>query len=174
MIIKNLRIEINVKSEFPAVPPTGRFLTSIFHPNVNMSTGEICVNTLKADWKPSYGIRHILMVNYTRGFFKCAIKKCRLRYMVEYLKKYSLNSRNIDYDPWVQKKALFVFNKSLPVSGNNYDSENSKKNGVVKSCQDKIRIKNAKMPILMVLWKKRKIFGIFSVIFSIHSLAYMT
>lgn len=49
-------------SDFPTIPPRGRFITSIFHPNVNMSTGEICVNTLKADWKPDMGIRHILMV----------------------------------------------------------------------------------------------------------------
>jgi ubiquitin-conjugating enzyme E2 S len=26
------------------------------------ATGEICVNTLKKDWQPSHGIRHILMV----------------------------------------------------------------------------------------------------------------
>ena len=37
------------------------FLTKIFHPNVS-KTGEICVNTLKKDWKPEYGIRHVLTV----------------------------------------------------------------------------------------------------------------
>jgi ubiquitin-conjugating enzyme E2 S len=39
---------------------TGWFATKIFHPNVS-STGEICVNTLKKDWKSSYGIGHILV-----------------------------------------------------------------------------------------------------------------
>jgi ubiquitin-conjugating enzyme E2 S len=34
--------------------------TKIFHPNVSGS-GEICVNTLKKDWKSSYGIAHILV-----------------------------------------------------------------------------------------------------------------
>jgi len=38
----------------------GWFATKIFHPNVS-STGEICVNTLKKDWKSSYGIAHILV-----------------------------------------------------------------------------------------------------------------
>jgi ubiquitin-conjugating enzyme E2 S len=38
----------------------GWFATKIFHPNVS-STGEICVNTLKKDWKSSYGISHILV-----------------------------------------------------------------------------------------------------------------
>lgn len=35
-------------------------ITKIFHPNVS-SAGEICVNTLKKDWKSSYGIAHILV-----------------------------------------------------------------------------------------------------------------
>jgi ubiquitin-conjugating enzyme E2 S len=35
-------------------------LTKIFHPNVS-AAGEICVNTLKKDWKPTYGIEHILV-----------------------------------------------------------------------------------------------------------------
>jgi ubiquitin-conjugating enzyme E2 S len=34
-------------------------VTKIFHPNVS-SAGEICVNTLKKDWKAEYGILHIL------------------------------------------------------------------------------------------------------------------
>lgn len=38
----------------------GWFITKIFHPNVSKS-GEICVNTLKKDWKPQYGIGHILV-----------------------------------------------------------------------------------------------------------------
>lgn len=39
---------------------SGWFATKIFHPNVG-PTGEICVNTLKKDWKPEYGIGHILV-----------------------------------------------------------------------------------------------------------------
>jgi ubiquitin-conjugating enzyme E2 S len=44
----------------PHVMLTGWFATKIFHPNVS-NTGEICVNTLKKDWKPSFGIGHILV-----------------------------------------------------------------------------------------------------------------
>mmetsp|Transcript_7641 Transcript_7641/g.17430 ORF Transcript_7641/g.17430 Transcript_7641/m.17430 type:complete len:214 (-) Transcript_7641:131-772(-) len=47
--------------DFPAVPPKGFFLTPIFHPNVS-KTGEICVNTLKKDWKSDCKLSHILMV----------------------------------------------------------------------------------------------------------------
>lgn len=46
---------------FPAAPPKGFFLTKIFHPNVSRN-GEICVNTLKKDWKEDLGIKHILLV----------------------------------------------------------------------------------------------------------------
>ncbi|KVI08979.1 Ubiquitin-conjugating enzyme, active site-containing protein, partial [Cynara cardunculus var. scolymus] len=38
------------------------FLTKIFHPNI-ATNGEICVNTLKRDWKPSLGLRHVLVVS---------------------------------------------------------------------------------------------------------------
>ena len=46
---------------FPSEPPKAFFLTKIFHPNV-ATNGEICVNTLKKDWKPELGIKHILLV----------------------------------------------------------------------------------------------------------------
>jgi ubiquitin-conjugating enzyme E2 S len=36
------------------------FVTKIFHPNVS-AAGEICVNTLKRDWSPALGIKHILL-----------------------------------------------------------------------------------------------------------------
>ncbi|KAI0288649.1 ubiquitin-conjugating enzyme/RWD-like protein [Russula brevipes] len=54
------RVKFEFTEEFPAAPPKCWFATKIFHPNVS-STGEICVNTLKKDWKSSYGIGHILV-----------------------------------------------------------------------------------------------------------------
>lgn len=41
---------------------SGYFLTKIFHPNI-ATNGEICVNTLKKDWNPSLGLRHVLIVS---------------------------------------------------------------------------------------------------------------
>ena len=55
------KVKLVLSKDYPASPPKGFFLTKIFHPNVGPS-GEICVNTLKKDWKPDMGIRHILMV----------------------------------------------------------------------------------------------------------------
>lgn len=54
------RVKFEFTSEFPAGPPKCWFATKIFHPNVS-SQGEICVNTLKKDWKSTYGIGHILV-----------------------------------------------------------------------------------------------------------------
>lgn len=54
------RVKFAFTEEFPAAPPRCRLMTKIFHPNVS-SSGEICVNTLKKDWKSSYGIGHILV-----------------------------------------------------------------------------------------------------------------
>ena len=49
---------------------SGYFLTKVFHPNV-ADNGEICVNTLKKDWKPDLGIKHVLMVG---GALECLRK----------------------------------------------------------------------------------------------------
>ncbi|KAL0952843.1 hypothetical protein HGRIS_007068 [Hohenbuehelia grisea] len=54
------RVKFKFTDEFPAAPPKCWFATKIFHPNVS-TAGEICVNTLKKDWKPEYGIGHILL-----------------------------------------------------------------------------------------------------------------
>jgi len=54
------KIKLVLSRDYPASPPKGFFLTKIFHPNVGPQ-GEICVNTLKKDWKPDLGIKHILL-----------------------------------------------------------------------------------------------------------------
>lgn len=54
-------MKLALGAEFPNAPPKGFFTTKIFHPNVS-AEGEICVNTLKKDWNPNLGIRHILTV----------------------------------------------------------------------------------------------------------------
>lgn len=48
--------------EFPTTPPTAHFLTKVYHPNIDMTTGAICVNTLKRDWKAEHTLKHCLAV----------------------------------------------------------------------------------------------------------------
>ncbi|EPQ05940.1 Ubiquitin-conjugating enzyme E2 S, partial [Myotis brandtii] len=47
------RMKLLLGKDFPASPPTGYFLTKIFHPNVG-ANGEICVNVLKRDGRRSW------------------------------------------------------------------------------------------------------------------------
>merc|ERR1712141_362809 len=54
------RVKLSIGKDFPQGPPKGFFVTKIFHPNVS-SKGEICVNTLKKDWKSDLGLRHVLL-----------------------------------------------------------------------------------------------------------------
>uniref|UniRef100_A0A7S1Q646 E2 ubiquitin-conjugating enzyme n=1 Tax=Neobodo designis TaxID=312471 RepID=A0A7S1Q646_NEODS len=57
----NFQVSLILGEDYPAAPPKGYFRTKIFHPNVS-EKGEICVNTLKKDWSPELGLRHVLTV----------------------------------------------------------------------------------------------------------------
>lgn len=69
------RMKLVLGKNFPSEPPKGFFTTKIFHPNV-ASNGEICVNTLKKDWKAELGIKHVLLVWNTVLIFGKKIKLC--------------------------------------------------------------------------------------------------
>ncbi|KAH9364859.1 hypothetical protein HPB48_000578 [Haemaphysalis longicornis] len=55
------KLRLVLPKDFPASPPRGFFTTRLFHPNVAVPSGEICVNTLKKDWRPDLGLRQILL-----------------------------------------------------------------------------------------------------------------
>ena len=55
------QMKLILTSDFPNAPPKGFFTTKIFHPN-NAPSGDICVNTLKKDWKPEHTLSHVLQV----------------------------------------------------------------------------------------------------------------
>lgn len=59
---KFFRLKLVLGVDFPHSPPRGFFLTKIYHPNVDMSTGAICVNTLKKDWTADTTFAHVLSV----------------------------------------------------------------------------------------------------------------
>merc|ERR1712028_192085 len=54
-------VKLVLGPEFPMVAPRAFFLTKIFHPNIAPS-GDVCVNTLKRDWKPGHTLKHVLAV----------------------------------------------------------------------------------------------------------------
>lgn len=51
------------KVRFTYLKLAGYFLTKIFHPNVAVPSGEICVSTLKKDWDPAnWSLKNIFQV----------------------------------------------------------------------------------------------------------------
>jgi ubiquitin-conjugating enzyme E2 N len=53
-------LELFLPDDYPMTPPKIRFLTKIFHPNVD-KLGRICLDVLKNNWSPALQIRTILL-----------------------------------------------------------------------------------------------------------------
>ncbi len=47
--------------EYPFKPPKVTFVTPIYHPNVMLTTGEICLDILKEAWAPIQSVRTIML-----------------------------------------------------------------------------------------------------------------
>uniref|UniRef100_A0AAY5K4J6 UBC core domain-containing protein n=1 Tax=Esox lucius TaxID=8010 RepID=A0AAY5K4J6_ESOLU len=50
---------INFTEEYPNKPPTVRFVSKMFHPNV-YADGSICLDILQNRWSPTYDVSSIL------------------------------------------------------------------------------------------------------------------
>ncbi|CCX12347.1 Similar to Ubiquitin-conjugating enzyme E2 S; acc. no. A7SE05 [Pyronema omphalodes CBS 100304] len=53
-------IILRIPDTYPVDPPKANFQTKIYHPNVDMRTGDVCVETLKRDWKPTLTLKDVL------------------------------------------------------------------------------------------------------------------
>ncbi|KAK4230598.1 protein PEROXIN-4 [Podospora fimiseda] len=49
-------LKISIPPNYPLAPPTMRFVTPIVHANVNLQTGEICLDLLKDAWSAAYTV----------------------------------------------------------------------------------------------------------------------
>ena len=53
-------LTMDFTNEYPTRPPTVKFLTKIFHPNVYVD-GRICLDILKEKWVPAYDVSSLLV-----------------------------------------------------------------------------------------------------------------
>ncbi|KAF3762484.1 hypothetical protein M406DRAFT_45480 [Cryphonectria parasitica EP155] len=49
-------LSILLPPNYPLAPPQIRFITPIVHPNINLDTGEICLDLLADAWTPAYSV----------------------------------------------------------------------------------------------------------------------
>mmetsp|Transcript_13606 Transcript_13606/g.39726 ORF Transcript_13606/g.39726 Transcript_13606/m.39726 type:complete len:194 (+) Transcript_13606:221-802(+) len=51
------QLTIRCDSDYPLAPPSITFVTKVFHPNVHFRTGDVCLDILKKEWSPAWGLQ---------------------------------------------------------------------------------------------------------------------
>ncbi|PWN89967.1 putative ubiquitin-conjugating enzyme E2 [Acaromyces ingoldii] len=53
-------VAITVPTTYPTKPPSMKFVSRIWHPNVSWKTGEICLDVLSSQWSPAWTLSSAL------------------------------------------------------------------------------------------------------------------
>jgi len=53
------KIKIIIPINYPYIPPSISFITKIYHPNIDLVTGEVCLDEISKDWTPVYTLSNI-------------------------------------------------------------------------------------------------------------------
>ncbi|KAG5485260.1 hypothetical protein CUR178_06623 [Leishmania enriettii] len=53
------RLVLSIPHDYPLVPPKAAFITKVFHPNVEFSTGNVCLDILKKRWSPVWTLSSV-------------------------------------------------------------------------------------------------------------------
>ena len=54
-------IEFKLKDDYPTSRPLARFRTKIWHPNVSLNSGTICLDYIKENWSPNNTLREAIL-----------------------------------------------------------------------------------------------------------------
>ena len=55
-------VEADFTDNYPFKPPSCKFITKMYHPNIKTETGEICKDVYEATWVPTKTIKDILKI----------------------------------------------------------------------------------------------------------------
>lgn len=55
------RLILRVPKDYPMVPPSASFITKVFHPNVEFTTGNVCLDILKTKWSPAWTLSSVCL-----------------------------------------------------------------------------------------------------------------
>jgi peroxin-4 len=50
---------LTIPQDYPLVPPKATFVTKVFHPNVEFSSGDVCLDILKKRWSPVWTLSSV-------------------------------------------------------------------------------------------------------------------